>query len=144
MAEIGAYAALFAVAFAAATLLPLSSEVVLTGLLMANYEPVWLIVIASAGTVLGSTVNWVIGRQVEGLRNRPWFPVNEAQLARARRWYRRYGKWSLLLSWVPVVGDPLTIVAGVMREPISNFLVLVTIAKVGRYIAVAVVVLGAP
>ncbi|GGK06230.1 YqaA family protein [Luteimonas terricola] len=143
MTELGVYAALFAIAFGAATLLPLSSEVLLTGLLMAEYEPALLIVIAGAGNVLGSTVNWVIGRQLERFRNRRWFPANEAQLDRARRWYRRYGKWSLLLSWVPVVGDPLTVVAGVLREPLSSFLVLVAIAKVGRYIALAAVVLGA-
>lgn len=143
MTEPGVYTALFAIAFGAATLLPLSSEVLLTALLMAKYEPAWLIVVAGAGNVLGSTVNWVIGRQLERFRNRRWFPANEAQLDRARRWYRRYGKWSLLLSWVPVVGDPLTVVAGVLREPLSSFLVLVAIAKVGRYVVLAALVLGA-
>lgn len=143
MSELGVYAALFLVAFGAATLLPLQSEALLTGLLMADYAPALLVAIASIGNVLGSTVNWTIGRQVERFRDRRWFPANAAQLDRARGWYQRYGKWSLLLSWVPVVGDPLTVVAGVMREPLSTFLVLVTIAKVGRYIAIAAVVLGA-
>ena len=143
MSELGVYAALFAVAFGAATLLPLQSEALLAGLLMADYAPALLIAIAGIGNVLGSTVNWGIGRQVERFRNRRWFPANEAQLERGRRWYQRYGKWSLLLSWVPVIGDPLTLVAGVMREPLPKFLVLVTIAKLGRYIALAAVVLGA-
>lgn len=134
---------LFAVAFGAATILPLQSEAVLTGLLLVDYSPAWLIAIASVGNVLGSVVNWMMGRQVEKLRNRRWFPVSEAQLDRAQRWYRRYGKWSLLLSWVPVVGDPLTVIAGVLREPLPAFLVLVTIAKVGRYLALAAMVLGA-
>lgn len=142
MLGLGVYAGLFVVAFGAATLLPLQSEALLTGLLLADYDPALLIAIASTGNVLGSTVNWGIGRQVERFRNRRWFPANEAQLERARGWYQRYGKWSLLLSWVPVIGDPLTLVAGVMRERLSTFLVLVTIAKVGRYIAVAAVVLG--
>lgn len=142
MLGLGVYAGLFVVAFGAATLLPLQSEALLTGLLLADYDPALLIAIASTGNVLGSTVNWGIGRQVERFRNRRWFPANEAQLERARGWYQRYGKWSLLLSWVPVIGDPLTLVAGVMREPLSTFLVLVTIAKVGRYIAVAALVLG--
>lgn len=143
MPDIAAYAMLFAVAFGAATLLPLQSEAVLTGLLLADYSPTWLIAVAGVGNVLGSTVNWIIGRQVERFRHRRWFPVREELLDRAQRWYRRHGKWSLLLSWVPVVGDPLTVVAGVLREPLPVFLALVTIAKVGRYLALAAVVLGA-
>lgn len=142
MLGLGVYAGLFVVAFGAATLLPLQSEALLTGLLLVDYDPALLIAIASTGNVLGSTVNWGIGRQVERFRDRRWFPASEAQLDRARRWYKRYGKWSLLFSWVPVIGDPLTLVAGVMRERLSTFLLLVTIAKVGRYIAVAAVVLG--
>lgn len=143
MPDIGVYAALFAVAFGAATILPLQSEAMLTGLLLADYSPVWLITIASVGNVLGSTVNWTIGRQLERFKDRRWFPVNDAQLDRAQRWYQRHGKWSLLLSWVPVVGDPLTVVAGVMREPLPIFLVLVTVAKAGRYLVLAAVFLGA-
>lgn len=143
MLDIGVYAALFAVAFGAATILPLQSEAMLAGLLLADYPPAWLIIIASAGNVLGSIANWIIGRQVERYRDWRWFPVKQAQLDRAQRWYQRHGKWSLLLSWVPVVGDPLTVVAGVLREPLPTFLVLVTIAKVGRYLALAAVVLGA-
>jgi membrane protein YqaA with SNARE-associated domain len=143
MWDIATYAMLFAVAFGAATILPLQSEVMLTGLLLLDYSPAWLIAIASVGNVLGSVVNWMIGRQVERFRYRRWFPVNEAQLDRAQRCYQRHGKWSLLLGWVPVVGDPLTVIAGVLREPLPAFLVLVTIAKVGRYLALAAVVLGA-
>ena len=143
MLDIGVYAALFAVAVGAATILPLQSEAMLAGLLLADYPPAWLIIIASAGNVLGSIANWIIGRQVERYRDWRWFPVKQAQLDRAQRWYQRHGKWSLLLSWVPVVGDPLTVVAGVLREPLPTFIVLVTIAKVGRYLALAAVVLGA-
>lgn len=142
MSDLATYAMLFAVAFGAATILPLQSEAMLIGLLLVDYSPAWLIVIASVGNVLGSVVNWMLGRQVEKFRKRRWFPVNEAQLERAQRWYQRHGKWSLLLSWVPVVGDPLTVIAGVLREPLPVFLVLVTIAKVGRYLALAAVVLA--
>jgi membrane protein YqaA with SNARE-associated domain len=143
MTDVGIHATLFLVAFGAATLLPLQSEALVTGLLLAGYEPAWLIAVAGAGNVLGSIVNWGIGRQVERFRHRRWFPANEAQLDRAQCWYQRYGKWSLLLSWVPVVGDPLTVIAGVMRESLSTFLILVTIAKVGRYVALVAIVLGA-
>jgi membrane protein YqaA with SNARE-associated domain len=143
MPDLVVYLSLFAVAFGAATILPLQSEAMLAGLLLADYAPVLLVIVASAGNVLGSVVNWVIGRQIERFRHRRWFPANDAQLARARQWYRRYGKWSLLLSWVPIVGDPLTVIAGVMREPLPIFLLLVTVAKVGRYVVLAAVVLGA-
>jgi membrane protein YqaA with SNARE-associated domain len=76
---------------------------------------------------------------VEKFRHRRWFPVSDAALQRAQGWYRRYGKWSLLLSWAPVVGDPLTIAAGIMREPFPVFLLLVAVAKAGRYIVLVVV-----
>jgi membrane protein YqaA with SNARE-associated domain len=136
------YAGLFAVAFGAATLLPLQSEAVLAGLLLGGYTPWLVLAIASAGNIAGSCVNWLIGRGIESFRHRRWFPVSEAALDRAGHWYRRWGKWTLLLSWVPIVGDPLTVVAGLMREPFGMFLVLVAIAKIGRYLAIAAVVLA--
>jgi membrane protein YqaA with SNARE-associated domain len=117
----------------------MQSEAALAGLLLAGYSPALLLVVASAGNILGSVVNWVLGRGIEHFRNRPWFPVGSDALERAQRWYQRYGKWSLLLSWMPIVGDPLTLLAGVLREPFPTFLLLVTIAKVGRYIAVMLI-----
>jgi membrane protein YqaA with SNARE-associated domain len=68
--------------------------------------------------------------------------VGDAALERAQRWYQRYGRWSLLASWMPVIGDPLTLVAGIMREPLPVFLALVTVAKVGRYVALAAITLS--
>ncbi|GAB3755878.1 YqaA family protein [Lysobacter olei] len=143
MTDLAAYAALFASAFGAATLLPLQSEAMLVGLLLADHSPLALLAVASAGNILGSLVNWFIGLRIEHYRDRRWFPVGEPQLAKAQRWYQRYGKWTLLLSWVPVVGDPLTLVAGVMREPLPVFLLLVGVAKVARYAVLAVTVLWA-
>lgn len=137
-----AYSGLLAVAFGAATLLPLQSEAALAGLLLAGYSPALLLVVASAGNIAGSCVNWLLGRWIESYRGRRWFPVSEAALARAGEWYRRYGKWTLLLSWMPVIGDPLTLAAGVMREPFPVFLVLVAIAKIARYLFVATVTLA--
>lgn len=143
MADLAVYGGLFAVAFLAATILPAQSEAVLTGLLLSDaYPTLLLLAVASVGNVLGSTVNWMLGRGIEHFKDRSWFPAGPASLDRASRWYRRYGRWSLLLSWLPVVGDPLTVVAGVLREPFWRFLLLVTIAKVGRYLALSAVVLG--
>ncbi|CAH1651507.1 DedA family protein [Hyphomicrobiales bacterium] len=137
MSLLAAYFGLFVAALAAATILPMQSEAVLVAMLMADYTP-WLVIgIASVGNVLGSVVNWLLGRGIERYRDRRWFPVKASALLRAQSWYQRYGRWSLLLSWMPIIGDPLTVVAGVLREPLPIFLALVTIAKVGRYAVLA-------
>ncbi|MEO2039132.1 MAG: YqaA family protein [Martelella sp.] len=136
-------AGLFAIAFVAATILPAQSEAALVGLLvLGKQSPVLLIVAATIGNVLGSALNWALGRGIERFRQRQWFPVSEKALDKATRWYHRWGRWSLLLSWAPIVGDALTMAAGVLREPLWSFLILVTIAKAGRYILVAVIALG--
>jgi membrane protein YqaA with SNARE-associated domain len=140
--DLAAYAGLFASAFVAATLLPAQSETVLSALLLEGRHPVpMLVAVASIGNVLGAVLNWLVGRGVEKFRDRAWFPVSGAALERAQRWYRRYGKWSLLASWMPVIGDPLTVAAGVMREPLPVFVLLVGIAKTGRYVVLAALVL---
>lgn len=143
-AVIAAHAGLFLSALLAATLLPAQSEAVLAGLLLAGYTPWTLIAVATAGNVLGSVINWMLGRGLAGASSR-WAPAQGAMLERAQRWYHRYGRWSLLLSWMPVIGDPLTLVAGMLREPLPVFLLLVTVAKLGRYLVLAAVVLaGSP
>lgn len=142
MTDLAIYAGLFLTALAAATLLPMQSEAVLVGLLLADYPPWLLITVASVGNVLGSAVNWLLGRGIERFRDRDWFPASEAALDRAQDWYRRYGRWSLLLSWAPVIGDPLTVVAGMLREPFPIFLLLVAVAKIGRYLILAALTLG--
>lgn len=136
-------AGLFAVAFVAATILPAQSEAALVGLLvLGKQSPVLLVIVATIGNVLGSVVNWLLGRWIEHYRHRRWFPVSEPPLDRATGWYRRWGRWSLLLSWAPLGGDALTVAAGVLREPLWSFLLLVTIAKAGRYIVLGAVTLG--
>lgn len=138
MIDFAAYGSLFLAAFLAATLIPAQSESVLGGLILAGGQPVGLLVaVASLGNILGSVVNWLIGRGVERFRDRAWFPANQTQLDRAQQQYQRFGYWSLLLAWVPIIGDPLTLVAGIMREPLWRFVMLVSIGKVGRYVALA-------
>jgi membrane protein YqaA with SNARE-associated domain len=134
------YAGLFLASFLAATILPAQSEAVLAAMTLSGAYSVWgLVAVASVGNVLGAVVNWLLGRFLSRFEGRRWFPVSRAQVERAEGWYRRWGKWSLLLSWLPVVGDPLTVVAGVLREPLPAFLILVTIGKVGRYVVIALV-----
>jgi len=143
MLSLSAYPALFLSAFGAATLLPLQSEAVLVALLLAGQHPLWaLLLVATLGNVLGSWVNWLLGRSIEHYRERRWFPVSPARLQQAQNWYARYGRWSLLLSWMPVIGDPLTLVAGVMRERLWIFMAIVTLAKAGRYAVLALLTLA--
>ena len=119
------------------------AEAVLTALLVAGNQSAFLLLaVASVGNVLGAVINWAIGRSLDKLRGRFWTKQDPKALIRATEWYHRWGKWSLLLSWAPFIGDPLTVVAGVLREPILPFLIIVTIAKTGRYIALYLLLLG--
>ncbi|MEQ8297890.1 MAG: YqaA family protein [Nitratireductor sp.] len=137
-----ALASLFAVAFVAATILPAQSEAALVGLQLAGYPLGLTIAVASAGNTLGAVVNWALGRGVSRYRDRRWFPVSPRALERASNWYRRWGRWSLLLSWAPIGGDALTVAAGVLREPFWSFVLLVAVAKTGRYVAVSALAAG--
>lgn len=142
MADWLALLGLFASALGAATLLPLQSEAVLVSLLLKSSTPVlWLLLVATLGNVLGACINAWLGRSLTRFRGRRWFPVSDQALAKAQQHYQRYGYWTLLLSWLPVVGDPLTLVAGVMREPWWRFMLLVSLAKGARYGVLAALVL---
>lgn len=137
MDQLIAYGGLFLAALLAATIVPAQSETALAALhLSGRFPAVELVAVATAGNVLGSILNWLLGRYVVHFRDRPWFPAKPATIERATRWYGRWGVWSLLLAWVPVIGDPLTVVAGILRTNLWLFLVLVTIGKLGRYVAI--------
>ena len=126
---------LFLSAFGAATLLPLQSEAVLLGLLVnSSYSAFTLIAVVSVGNILGSCMNWYLGLKIEQYKGRKWFPVSEQQMQKAQRSYQKYGYWSLLLSWVPMIGDPITLIAGLLKENFARFLLIVSIAKIGRYL----------
>jgi membrane protein YqaA with SNARE-associated domain len=137
VAELAIYGSLFASAFLAATVLPVSSEVVLLGLLAAGRgDPALLLAVATIGNTLGSVVNWILGRGIDTLRSRRWFPVTPRQYEQAGRMFRRYGAWTLLFAWLPVVGDAFTVVAGAARVPLGLFVVLVGLGKAARYAAI--------
>jgi membrane protein YqaA with SNARE-associated domain len=138
------YLSVFISAFLAATILPAQSEAILAyQLSTAPSAFVGLIAVATLGNVLGAIVNWALGRFLTQYRNRAWFPIRAHQLEKAERQYRKYGRFTLLLSWVPFIGDPITVVAGVLREPLWSFMLLVSIAKSARYIVIAMVILNA-
>lgn len=130
---------LFGTAFLAATLLPMSSEAVLAALRVAGRQEAWLLLaVATAGNTLGGLANWALGRFALRWQDRRWFPFKAAELARATTWFDTWGRWSLLLSWVPVIGDPLTFVAGILRVRVLPFLLLVALGKAGRYLVVLI------
>jgi membrane protein YqaA with SNARE-associated domain len=131
-----ALAGLFAAAFLAATPIPFQSEVVFLALLASGHDAALLVVVASVGNVLGSCVTYALGRLLASFQDHRWFPLTPAQMDRASGWFRRWGVWVLLLSWAPG-GDLAVAMAGVLRVPVWQFLLLVSIAKTARYCAVA-------
>lgn len=140
MTDLAVYLTLFLNAFVAATLLPAYSEITLAGMLAAGAgQPLWLFLAATAGNVGGSVVNWWLGRGIARFQDRKWFPFTRAQYDRACAFFTRHGKWSLLLAWMPVIGDPITLVAGTLRVKFLPFLLLVTIGKAARY---AIIIMG--
>ncbi len=133
---------LFLAAFVAATLIPFQSEIIFAGMIVAEPERFGVILlVASVGNVLGSCLNYALGRGLMQLRVMERFRIPEDALRRAEAWFRRWGVWSLLLSWLPL-GDVLTVVAGTLRTPFWLFAVLVTIAKTGRYVVLGLITLG--
>ncbi|KID55581.1 membrane protein [Pseudoalteromonas luteoviolacea] len=138
-----AYLSLFLSAFIAATLLPASSELLLTGMVANQSGQLWLLWLsATLGNVLGSCVNYYLGRQVERFSHHRWFPVSQNAMGKARGHFQKYGSASLLFAWLPVVGDPLTLIAGVFRVKFGVFLLLVSIGKGLRYGLVIALALG--
>jgi len=128
------YLSLFSISFLAATILPLSSELMLTGLIAtSNYDSLLLLIVASFGNVLGSVVNWILGFYSRNLTTKKWFPFKDRQIESSSKWFNKFGKWSLLFTWVPIIGDPLTLAAGLLRVKFIEFLILVSIGKVSRY-----------
>jgi membrane protein YqaA with SNARE-associated domain len=128
------YLSLFTISFLAATILPLSSELMLASLIVtSNYDSLLLLVVASFGNVLGSVFNWVLGFYSRNLTTKKWFPFKDEQIERSSRWFNKFGRWLLLFAWVPIIGDPLTLVAGLLRVKFIEFIIIVTIGKFSRY-----------
>ena len=130
------YLLLFGSAFLAATILPFYSEVFLFALLREGGDPFALVIVATLGNTLGAVVNWVLGLYLLHFQDRRWFYFSRTQIDKAQRWFQRYGFWSLLLAWMPVGGDALTLIAGIMKVRLWLFLLLVGTGKALRYLSV--------
>ena len=137
-----AYLSLFISALIAATLFPLSSEALLATLLYQELSPFLLWLAATSGNTIGSCINWYLGRACLHWQDKKWFPVNADQLAKAQQQFEHYGVYSLLFSWLPIIGDPLKFIAGIMRVPFWTFIVLVALGKGLRYAVVIAVAIG--
>lgn len=128
-----AYLSLFAASFLAATLIPFYSEFAVVGMVGLGQNPHLTLAVATLGNTLGAAVNWAVGRYLLRFREHRWFPASSRNLERAQGWFGKYGVWSLLLAWLPVGGDALTFVAGIMRVNFPLFFVLTAIGKGARY-----------
>jgi membrane protein YqaA with SNARE-associated domain len=133
---------LFFAAFLAATVVPFSSEFAVAGMVSLGMNPHLTLLVATLGNSLGAAVNWALGRFLLHFQDRKWFPATPENLERAQRWFRKYGVWALLFTWLPVAGDALTFVAGIMRINFALFFVLTAIGKGARY-AVLIYLLNA-
>ena len=128
------YLSLFGVSFLAATILPASSELTLAGLLgTKDYNALALLISASLGNILGSVFNWFLGFYLLQSINKKWLPLNQTQINKASIQFQKFGLWSLLFAWLPIVGDPLTFVAGILKIRFYIFLALVSVGKIARY-----------
>ncbi len=130
------YLILFGASFLAATILPFYSEIFLFALLNDGGDPFLLVLVATLGNTLGAVVNWLLGRYLLHFQDRRWFYFNQDQINKAQSWFQRYGFWSLLLAWMPIGGDALTLIAGIMKVKLWLFLVLVASGKALRYISI--------
>jgi len=131
------YTALFCASFLAATILPLSSEFLLSLLLLNNYNAFNVVVIGTAGNVLGAIVNYGLGHWGNRLVLQRWLRLSPVEIRRAEKRFKKYGLISLCFAWVPIIGDPLTVAAGLLKINFAVFLLLVTVGKLLRYIIIA-------
>ena len=135
------YFSLLLISFLAATIFPFSSELALVSLLdTREYNSFALIATASLGNILGSIFNWLLGFYLFKYINTRWFPFKEDQINAAANRFRKFGVWSLLFAWVPVIGDPLTFISGILKVNFLLFVTLVTVGKVSRYFFIYILI----
>lgn len=139
----GGYAALFALSFLASTILPLGSEWLLVTMILNGKDPVSSVAIASVGNYLGACTTYWIGLYGSAFLITRVLRIGEYERMRAEQLYAKYGSWSLFFSWVPIVGDPLCLIGGLLEVGFVRFSLLVFSGKLARYAVVAGLTLAA-
>jgi membrane protein YqaA with SNARE-associated domain len=135
--------ALFLLSFLASTVIPLGSEWLVVTLILKNFQPEHVVAVATMGNYLGACTTYFVGLWGAVFLIKKVLRINEASLAKAEMLYRRYGSWSLLFSWLPVIGDPLCLVGGALRINFILFSLLVFAGKLARYAIIAAVTASA-
>jgi membrane protein YqaA with SNARE-associated domain len=130
------YLILFVSAFISATLFPLGSEALLIYDIKEGYNIYLLVVVATVGNSLGSLLNYFLGLKGEEYLVEKKL-INEKMILKSKSYFDKYGSISLLFSWLPIIGDPITFVAGILKYDLKKFIVLVFIAKLSRYLFIA-------
>ena len=129
------FTGLFLLTFLSATILPILSEAFLVAMLAKDFDPMTCLTIATIGNSLGGITNYGIGK----LGNPKWLQklgINELKLQKYNRNIAKYGSWLALLSWIPVIGDPLVIGLGFFRVSFTKVLILLVLGKFLRYLLI--------
>lgn len=135
------YPALFLLSFLASTLVPLGSEWLLGVLLLNGFDPAYTVLVAAIGNSCGALTTYAIGLWGGPYLIQRVLRIHPESQRRAEYYFNRYGVWALLFSWLPVIGDPLCLVGGVLRTGFWRFVLLVSLGKLARYLVVAKLVL---
>lgn len=133
------YLILFFSAFLSATLIPFGSEALLIYDIKAGYNIYILLFVATLGNSLGSILNYYLGLKGEEYLVKKKF-VNEKYINLSKKYFDKYGAISILFAWLPIIGDPITFVAGVLRYNFKIFVILVVISKLSRYLFIALII----
>jgi len=131
------YISIFFLSFLAATIIPFSSEVGLFSYMaLGKFNNELLLIFASFGNILGSCANYILGLFIIKFKTKSWFPYKDNQILKATNWFNRFGVYSLFFAFLPIVGDPLTLIAGIFRVSFLKFIILVSFGKILRYLLI--------
>jgi len=131
------YISIFFLSFLAATIIPFSSEVgLISYMALGKFNNELLLIFVSFGNILGSCVNYILGLYIIKFQTKSWFPFKDNQILKATNWFDRFGVYSLFFAFLPIVGDPLTLIAGIFRVSFIKFIILVSLGKILRYLLI--------